>query len=160
VILIAGLQGSGKTTFSGKLANLLKSKGRNPLLVAADIYRPAAIDQLIALGKQIDIPVYSDRASGVGAVKIALDAIDHARKNVRDTVIIDTAGRLHVDEEMMAEVAGESVPRQVGFRRDCADEAGRRLTRRRGAFDSRRGAETGQVYRYRRKVGRAGAVSS
>ncbi len=103
VILIAGLQGSGKTTFSGKLANLLKSKGRNPLLVAADIYRPAAIDQLLALGKQIDVPVYADRESG--AVKIAADSIDHARKNLQDTVIIDTAGRLHVDEEMMAEVA-------------------------------------------------------
>ncbi len=103
IILIAGLQGSGKTTFSGKLANLLKSKGSNPLLVAADVHRPAAIDQLVTLGKQIDVPVYADRSSS--AVKIAADAIDHARKNVRDTVIIDTAGRLHVDEEMMAEVA-------------------------------------------------------
>jgi signal recognition particle subunit SRP54 len=103
VILIAGLQGSGKTTFSGKLAFLLKSKGRNSLLVAADVHRPAAIDQLLALGKQIDVPVYSDRESD--AVKIASDSIDHARKNLRDTVIIDTAGRLHVDEEMMAEVA-------------------------------------------------------
>ncbi|MCI0707780.1 MAG: signal recognition particle protein [Ignavibacteriae bacterium] len=120
VILIAGLQGSGKTTFSGKLANLLKSKGLNPLLVAADIYRPAAIDQLIALGKQIDIPVYSDRTSlGMGgAVKIAVDAIDHARKNVRDTIIIDTAGRLHVDEEMMAEVAAvkeQTKPHEILF---------------------------------------------
>ncbi|HEY4612118.1 MAG TPA: signal recognition particle protein [Bacteroidota bacterium] len=116
VILIAGLQGSGKTTFSGKLANLLKSKGLNPLLVAADIYRPAAIDQLITLGKQIDVPVYSDRAAG--AVKIAVDAIDHARKNVRDTVIIDTAGRLHVDEEMMAEVAAvkeQTKPHEILF---------------------------------------------
>ena len=116
VILIAGLQGSGKTTFSGKLANLLKSKGLNPLLVAADIYRPAAIDQLITLGKQIGIPVYSDRAAG--AVKIAVDAIDHARKNVRDTVIIDTAGRLHVDEEMMAEVAAvkeQTKPHEILF---------------------------------------------
>ena len=116
VILIAGLQGSGKTTFSGKLANFLKSKGRNPLLVAADIYRPAAIDQLIALGKQIDVPVYRDRSAG--AVKIAVDAIDHARKNVRDTVIIDTAGRLHVDEEMMAEVAAvkeQAKPHEILF---------------------------------------------
>ncbi|HXG38604.1 MAG TPA: signal recognition particle protein [Bacteroidota bacterium] len=103
IILIAGLQGSGKTTFSGKLARLLKSKGRHPLLVAADIHRPAAIDQLITLGKQIEVPVYADRSSS--AVKIAADAVDHARKNARDTVIIDTAGRLHVDEEMMAEVA-------------------------------------------------------
>ena len=102
VILVAGLQGSGKTTFSAKLANHLKSKGRFPLLVAADIHRPAAIDQLEMLGKQLQIPVYVDR--GAGAVKIAEDAIGFARKNVRDTVIIDTAGRLHVDEEMMKEV--------------------------------------------------------
>ena len=102
VILVAGLQGSGKTTFSAKLANHLKSKGRFPLLVAADVHRPAAIDQLETLGKQIEIPVYAER--GVGAVKIAQDSINFARKNVRDTVIIDTAGRLHVDEEMMKEV--------------------------------------------------------
>ncbi len=103
VVLVAGLQGSGKTTYSAKLANFLKSKGSNPLLVAADIYRPAAIDQLISLGKQIDVPVYSDRTEN--AVQIAIDSIDFARKNIRDTVIIDTAGRLHVDEEMMQEVA-------------------------------------------------------
>ncbi len=103
VVLIAGLQGSGKTTFSAKLAGYLKSKGSNPLLVAADVHRPAAIDQLMALGKQLDIPVYTDR--GQSAVKIAGDSIDFARKNIRDTVIIDTAGRLHVDEEMMQEVA-------------------------------------------------------
>ena len=103
VILIAGLQGSGKTTFAGKLANLLKSKGRLPLLVAADIHRPAAIDQLQMLGKQIDVPVYVDRAAS--ALKIADDAIEFARKNIRDTVIVDTAGRMHVDEEMMNEVA-------------------------------------------------------
>ena len=103
VVLIAGLQGSGKTTFAAKLAGYLKSKGSNPLLVAADIHRPAAIDQLISLGKQLDIPVFTDR--GQSAVKIAGDSIDFARKNIRDTVIIDTAGRLHIDEEMMQEVA-------------------------------------------------------
>lgn len=103
VVLIAGLQGSGKTTFSAKLARFLRSKGSNPLLVAADIHRPAAIDQLIMLGKQIEIPVYTER--GQSAVKIAGDSLDFARKNARDTVIIDTAGRLHVDEEMMREVA-------------------------------------------------------
>jgi len=102
VILVAGLQGSGKTTFSAKLANHLKSKGRFPLLVAADVHRPAAIDQLEMLGKQLQIPVFAERGSG--AVKIAEDAISFARKNVRDTVIIDTAGRLHIDEEMMKEV--------------------------------------------------------
>ena len=103
VVLIAGLQGSGKTTFAAKLAGYLRSKGSNPLLVAADIHRPAAIDQLISLGKQLDIPVFTDR--GQSAVKIAGDSIDFARKNIRDTVIIDTAGRLHIDEEMMQEVA-------------------------------------------------------
>ena len=102
IVLVAGLQGSGKTTFSAKLARFMKSKGRNPLLVAADVHRPAAIDQLVSLGKQIDIPVYFDRSAG--AVKISEDALDFARKNIRDTVIVDTAGRMHVDEEMMVEV--------------------------------------------------------
>ncbi|HEX9657149.1 MAG TPA: signal recognition particle protein [Bacteroidota bacterium] len=102
VILIAGLQGSGKTTFSAKLANELKRQGRHPLLVAADIYRPAAIDQLTTLGTQIDIPVYSEREPD--AVGIAMHSVEHAKKNARDVVIIDTAGRLHVDEEMMQEV--------------------------------------------------------
>ncbi len=102
VILVAGLQGSGKTTFSAKLALHLKSKGRLPLLVAADVHRPAAIDQLETLGQQIEIPVYADR--GAGAVKIAGDAVAFARKNIRETIIVDTAGRLHEDEEMMREV--------------------------------------------------------
>jgi signal recognition particle subunit SRP54 len=102
VILIAGLQGSGKTTLSAKLAGFLKAKGRMPLLAAADIYRPAAIDQLEILGKELEIPVYADRTAS--AVKIAEDAVAAARKTIRDTVIIDTAGRMHVDEEMMREV--------------------------------------------------------
>jgi len=102
VIMIAGVNGSGKTTFSAKLAAHLKGKGRSPFLVAADVYRPAAIDQLEMLAKQIQVPVHAVR--GKGAVDIAVESIDHARKAARDVVIIDTAGRLHVDEEMMAEV--------------------------------------------------------
>ncbi|MBL7718637.1 MAG: signal recognition particle protein [Flavipsychrobacter sp.] len=105
VILIAGLQGSGKTTFSGKLANFLKSKkGLNPLLVAADIYRPAAIDQLHVLGEQVKVPVYSDRENK-DAVSIAQAAIAKAKQDGNRVVIIDTAGRLAVDEVMMTEVA-------------------------------------------------------
>lgn len=102
IIMVAGLQGSGKTTFSGKLANLLKSKGRQPLLAAADIHRPAAIDQLEMLGKQIDVPVYTSRTES--ALEIAKKAITFAKENARDVVIIDTAGRLAIDEEMMREV--------------------------------------------------------
>ena len=102
VIVVAGLQGSGKTTFSAKLAGHLKSQSRHPLLVAADVHRPAAIDQLITLAGQIDVPVYSDR--NAGAVEIAQQSIEHARRNAREVVIIDTAGRLHVDEEMMKEI--------------------------------------------------------
>ena len=105
VILIAGLQGSGKTTFSGKLANYLKTtKGKSPLLVAADIYRPAAIDQLMVLGGQIGVDVYSERENK-NAVEIALNAIKEAKAKNKNVVIIDTAGRLAVDEVMMNEVA-------------------------------------------------------
>ena len=103
VILLAGLQGSGKTTFAGKLARHLRKKGRTPLLAAADIYRPAAVEQLRVLGRSLDIQVFSEESRDAAA--IALHAMDHARKNLLDTVIIDTAGRLHIDEEMMAEVA-------------------------------------------------------
>lgn len=105
VVLISGLQGSGKTTFSGKLANYLKTKkGLSPLLVAADIYRPAAIDQLKVLGGQIGIDVYSE-PDNKDAVSIARNAIKEARSNNKNVVIIDTAGRLAIDEAMMTEVA-------------------------------------------------------
>ena len=105
VILIAGLQGSGKTTFSGKLARYLKSKkGRNPLLVAGDVYRPAAIDQLKVLGEQVEVPVYTEDGNKE-PVKIALAAIKYARESGHNIVIIDTAGRLAVDEQMMNEIA-------------------------------------------------------
>ena len=105
VILIAGLQGSGKTTFSGKLANYLRSKrGMNPLLVAADIYRPAAIDQLKVLGEQVKVPVFNE-PDNKDAVDIAQKAIAQAKQNGNKVVIIDTAGRLAIDEVMMKEVA-------------------------------------------------------
>jgi signal recognition particle subunit SRP54 len=103
VIMIVGLQGSGKTTFSAKLAKKLKEKGRKVLLVAADIYRPAAIEQLKMLGSQINVPVFSIEEKD--AVKTASEALQHAKDNHFNTVIIDTAGRLHVNEEMMDEVA-------------------------------------------------------
>ena len=105
IILIAGLQGSGKTTFSGKLANLLKSKkGRQVLLVACDVYRPAAIDQLKVLGSQIGVEVYTEPGS-MDAVSIARNAIPYARSKGYNTLIIDTAGRLAIDEQMMQEIS-------------------------------------------------------
>ncbi len=105
VILIAGLQGSGKTTFSGKLALWVQSKkGRNPMLVAGDIYRPAAIEQLKVLGTQIGIPVYTEEENK-NPVQIARNAVREAKLTGRDVVIIDTAGRLAIDEEMMNEIA-------------------------------------------------------
>lgn len=105
VILIAGLQGSGKTTFSGKLASYIKSKkGRQVLLVAGDVYRPAAIDQLKILGEQIGVPVYTE-AGNTNPVEIAENAIKYARQNGYNTVIVDTAGRLAVDESMMQEIS-------------------------------------------------------
>ncbi len=105
VILMAGLQGSGKTTFSAKLANLLKTKrGKNPLLVAGDVYRPAAIEQLKVLGEQLKIPVYSEE-NNKNPVSIAEAAIKYAKLHGYDVVIVDTAGRLAVDETMMNEIA-------------------------------------------------------
>ena len=104
VILMSGLQGSGKTTFSGKLANMLKTKkSKNPLLVACDIYRPAAIQQLKVLGEQIGVPVFAEE-DNKDAVSIAKAAVKHARANGHDVVIVDTAGRLAIDEQMMKEI--------------------------------------------------------
>jgi signal recognition particle subunit SRP54 len=103
VILLVRLQGSGKTTFAGKLARYLKKSNRKVLLAAADVYRPAAIDQLKTLGKSIDVPVFSIDGSK-DAVMIAEKAVEYAKENRLNTVIIDTAGRLHVDEELMDEV--------------------------------------------------------
>ncbi len=105
VILIAGLQGSGKTTFAGKLAKMLKGKkGKNPLLVACDVYRPAAIEQLKVLGGQINVSVYTEDGN-LNPVKIALEAIRHAKMQGNDVVIIDTAGRLAIDQQMMNEIS-------------------------------------------------------
>jgi signal recognition particle subunit SRP54 len=104
VVLMSGLQGSGKTTFSGKLANYIRKKGKRVLLTAADVYRPAAIDQLETLGKQLEIEVYSERESK-DPVSIAKNAITHAKQHGFTAVIIDTAGRLAIDEKMMDEIA-------------------------------------------------------
>ena len=104
VILMSGLQGSGKTTFTGKLANMLKTKrGKNPLLVACDVYRPAAVDQLKVLGEQIACPVYAE-VGNTDAIAIAKNGIAEAKKNGNDIVIVDTAGRLAIDEQMMNEI--------------------------------------------------------
>ena len=105
VILVSGLQGSGKTTFSGKLAGLVKkNKGKNPLLVACDVYRPAAIEQLKVIGEQIGVPVYTEE-DNQNPVKIAKAAVKHARKNGYDVLVVDTAGRLAIDETMMKEIS-------------------------------------------------------
>jgi signal recognition particle subunit SRP54 len=105
IILIAGLQGSGKTTFSGKLAHYIKKKGHSVLLVACDVYRPAAIDQLRVLGEQIDVEVFAE-AENKDVISIAKNAIKYAKAHGKKSVIIDTAGRLAVDEQMMAEISG------------------------------------------------------
>jgi signal recognition particle subunit SRP54 len=104
VVMLVGLQGSGKTTAAAKLANLLRKQGRRPLMIACDVYRPAAIDQLEALGRELDIPVYRGDA-GVDPVDIAKAGIKAAVADMRDTVIVDTAGRLHVDDAMMDEAS-------------------------------------------------------
>jgi signal recognition particle subunit SRP54 len=116
VIMVAGLQGSGKTTFCGKLALYLKKKGRQPLLVAGDIYRPAAVDQLKMLGQQISVPVYF--SEGKNPVEISKESLGYARNYARDIIIIDTAGRLTIDEQMMQEIEQikiETKPREILF---------------------------------------------
>ncbi len=103
VIMMVGLQGAGKTTHSGKLASYYKKKGKNPLLVACDVYRPAAIKQLEVVGEQLNIPVFS-MGTNISPIEIAKAGVAHAKKNGNDMVFIDTAGRLHVDEELMNEL--------------------------------------------------------
>jgi signal recognition particle subunit SRP54 len=101
VVLLAGLQGSGKTTNAAKLASWFKQQGRNPLLVGADLQRPAAVEQLRTLGRQIDVPVFSDPSDPVGAARAGME---EAKRLGRDVVIVDTAGRLSIDAEMMEQV--------------------------------------------------------
>ena len=103
VVMMVGLQGAGKTTHSGKIAGMYKKKSKSPLLVACDVYRPAAIDQLKIVGESVGVPVFTLGAK-ISPVEIAKAGIEHAKKNGNDMVIIDTAGRLHVDEELMAEL--------------------------------------------------------
>src|SRR4051794_27102732 len=110
VLMMCGLQGSGKTTTTGKLGRMLKQRGRRPLLVACDLQRPAAIDQLHVLGEQLEIPVYSDRTNK-DPVAVANAAVREAKKHNSDVVILDTAGRLHIDEELMGQL--ERIDRQV-----------------------------------------------
>jgi signal recognition particle subunit SRP54 len=121
ILMMVGLQGSGKTTTAAKIARLFKKEGRRPMLVAADLQRPAAIDQLVTLGSQIDIPVYNSKEAK-NPVSLCVDAVKKARLDARDVVIIDTAGRLHIDESLMAELKTlrESVsPKEVIFVADA-----------------------------------------
>ena len=103
IIMLVGLQGSGKTTTAGKLANLLRKQGKKPLLVACDVYRPAAIKQLQVIGNQLNIPVFSNESSK-DVVHIAKQAVNFAISKMNDVIILDTAGRLHIDEELMQEL--------------------------------------------------------
>ena len=103
VIMMVGLQGAGKTTHTGKIANLYKQKSKNPLLVACDVYRPAAVDQLKIVGESVKVPVFS-MGTKISPVEIAKAGIEHAKKNGHDMVLIDTAGRLHIDEDLMNEL--------------------------------------------------------
>ncbi|MCK4754238.1 MAG: signal recognition particle protein [Calditrichia bacterium] len=116
IVMLAGLQGGGKTTFAGKLAQFFRKKGRHPMLVAADVYRPAAIEQLKVVGKSLDIPVYSEDSGE--PVKICSQAISEARQQACDLLILDTAGRLHIDDEMMREleeIKGKVKPHEILF---------------------------------------------
>ena len=106
IIMLVGLQGAGKTTTAGKLAVYLRKQGKHPMLVAADVYRPAAIKQLQVVGAQIDVPVFAKEEPGANPVAIAKEAVAASTSMLKDVVIIDTAGRLAIDEAMMAEMAG------------------------------------------------------
>src|SRR5215213_9881134 len=134
VIMLCGLQGSGKTTTCGKLARLLAAQGRKPLLVAADLQRPAAVEQLKVIGQQLQVPVFSEADSN--PVKVCQDALAEANREARDTIILDTAGRLHVDDELMAEltqIEKKVTPRQVYF--VCDAMTGQDAVASAGAFN-------------------------
>lgn len=103
IVMMVGLQGAGKTTHTGKIAKLYKQKGKSPLLVACDVYRPAAVDQLKIVGESVDVPVFS-LGTKISPVEIAKAGIEHAKKHGNDMVLIDTAGRLHIDEQLMKEL--------------------------------------------------------
>ena len=187
VIMLCGLQGAGKTTLSGKLAAWYKKQGRNPLMVACDIYRPAAVKQLQVLGEQIKIPVFTlPPGEGKSPPTIARAAIQQAKQNGNDIVILDTAGRLAIDEELMDELGqmkawvkpheillvvdamvgqdavnfAQRVQLKAGPHRLRDDEDGRRHARRRGALDPRSDRRADQVSGHRRKARRAGAFLS
>ena len=164
IILMSGLQGSGKTTFSGKLAKMLKSKkAKRPLLVACDVYRPAAIEQLKVLGEQIDVPVYTEPDSK-DAVSIAANAVKYAKENHFDLVIVDTAGRLAIDEQMMNEIEAikkKINPTEILFVVDAmtgqderrgSDQTRRRYPRWCRPLHPHGGRQAHQVYRYRREA--------
>ena len=180
VIMLVGLQGSGKTTAAAKLANLLRKQGRRPQLVACDVYRPAAIEQLETLGRELDVPVYRGEGTDAVAHRRAR-ACGRARRRMRDVVIVDTAGRLHVDEEMMAEAAAirdavrpdqvlmvvdamtgqdavnvaKAFAERVDFDGVIVTQARRRRARRRGAVGQGRHRQADQVRSRGREARRA-----
>ena len=123
IVMLVGLQGAGKTTNGAKLAGMLKNKGHRPLLVACDVYRPAAIKQLEVVGEQLGVPVF--QMGQDDPVKIATTAIEHARQHANDIVFLDTAGRLHVDEKLMEELADGRAAEHQSRRQSSRDFAGR-----------------------------------
>ena len=176
IVMMCGLQGSGKTTHSGKLAKMYKKQNKRPLLVACDIYRPAAVKQLQVVGEQVGVPVFTVPGC-TDAVKIAKEAVRHAISNANDLVILDTAGRLHVDETLMGELknikdavkpteillvidsmTGQDAVNVAESFNELLDITGVVLTkldtRRRGALGALRHRQAHQIHRRRRKAGR------
>ncbi len=180
IYMLCGLQGAGKTTMAGKLGLMIKKGGKKPLLVACDVYRPAAIKQLQVVGEQAGVEVF-ERGQG-DPVQIAKEAVEYARYYGRDPVIIDTAGRLHIDENLMQELrdgqapgdpagggrhdrsgrgdGGQDVQRRAGRGRRDSHQAGRRYPRRRGHLGARGDGQADQVLRRGRKAHRSRALPS